>query len=195
MLAIKIISASNLGVLLPSKNDFSNSGKPFITATQISELGELSFEKCQKLPEKFYKKLRIGFSQKNDVLFTHNATVGRVSIMPPNAPDSILGTSVTYYRLDEVKINKNFFSHILKSNFVKKQYQREMFQTTRQQFSILKQAKLKIPMPKIEEQVIIGNILNEITLQVIKQTQFLEKLQLFKIILLQNIFSNEKSAT
>ena len=52
----------NHGELHPKKNDFSNSGKPFITATQISELGELSFEKCQKLPEKFYIKLNKSFN-------------------------------------------------------------------------------------------------------------------------------------
>ena len=67
-----------------------------------------------------------------------------------------------------------------------------MFQTTRQQFSILKQAKLKIPIPKIKEQEKISNILNEISLQVIKQTQFLEKLQLFKKTMLQNIFSKSE---
>ena len=67
-----------------------------------------------------------------------------------------------------------------------------MFQTTRQQFSILKQTKLKIPIPKIKEQEKISNILNEISLQVIKQTQFLEKLQLFKKTMLQNIFSKSE---
>jgi type I restriction enzyme S subunit len=131
----------NHGELHPKKSDFDNYGRPFITATQIDEDGNINLSECNRLPESFCRKLRIGFSKGNDVLFTHNATVGRVAIVPNNVQDCIVGTSVTYYRLDENKIDRVFFSYVLKSNFVKKQYQCEMDQTTRQQFSIQKQAR------------------------------------------------------
>lgn len=112
----------NHGELHPKGDDFTDEGKPFITASQIDGDGNINLDQCKKLPESFWKKLRIGFSQANDVLFTHNATVGRVSVLPNNFPDCIVGTSVTYYRLNDKKIDRFYFSYVLQSNFIKKQY-------------------------------------------------------------------------
>ena len=79
--------------------------------------------------------------------------------MPEDIPDSIVGTSVTYYRLNEDHVNRFFFAKVLSSNFIKKQYSTDMDQSTRQQFSILKQAKLKFPLPPLDEQKKIASIL------------------------------------
>ena len=149
----------NHGELHPKKEDFSDSGRHYITASQISKGEQVLFEKCKFLPEENCKKLRIGFTKAKDVLFTHNATVGRVAVMPEDIPDSIVGTSVTYYRLNEDHVNRFFFAKVLSSNFIKKQYSTDMDQSTRQQFSILKQAKLKFPLPPLDEQKKIASIL------------------------------------
>ncbi len=142
----------NHGELHPKKNDFSNTGRYFITASQIDVKGILHLEKCRRLPEEFCQKLRIGFAEPNDVLFSHNATVGRVSIIPPSASSSIVGTSVTYYRLNPKMINQKFFFYLLRSRFIRNQYESKMKQTTRNQFSKLKQAKLNLIIPSLNEQ-------------------------------------------
>jgi type I restriction enzyme, S subunit len=141
----------NHGELHPKGDDFSFQGRPFLTANQIDDAYNVDFKNCYKLPEEFCKKLRIGFSQANDILFCHNATVGRIGMMPNNAPDSIVGTSITYYRIDHKKLNRRFFVYLLDSDYISSQYEPIMKQSTRNQFSILKQAKLKTIFPTKEE--------------------------------------------
>jgi len=171
----------NHGELHPKSDDFTEKGKPFLTASHIDEDGIVHLSQCKRLPEHFWRKLRIGFSQAKDVLFTHNATVGRVAVLPDDFPDCIVGTSVTYYRLDEERLDKFYFSYILSSHFIIKQYGTEMDQTTRQQFSILKQAKLRIPLAPIHEQRKIASILLKVdsliqlTQKIIEETQRLKK--------------------
>jgi type I restriction enzyme, S subunit len=181
----------NHGELHPSNNDFSTEGKSFVTATQIDKNGKINLDQCKKLPESFCGRLRIGFCQANDVLFTHNATVGRVAILPSNSPDCIIGTSVTYYRIDPKKMDRLYFSYILQSDFIKKQYATEMDQSTRQQYSIQKQAKLRIPIPLIQEQQKISSILSNIDSQIQFQIKFKEKLEHLKKSLMQKLLTGE----
>jgi len=137
----------NHGELHPKNDDFTTEGRPFLTANQIDEFGNIDFENANRLPEEFCKNLRIGFSKANDVLFTHNATVGRVGVMKSNAPDSIVGTSITYYRFDPNAFNNRYFAYLMKSDYISSQYEPLMKQSTRNQFSIKKQAKLHILLP------------------------------------------------
>jgi len=181
MLIILDFQDGNHGELHPKVDDFTDTGKPFLTAEQIDEFGNIDFDNANRLPEEFCKKLRIGFSYANDILFTHNATVGRVAIMPPNAPDSIIGTSITYYRLDVERLNQIFFSFLMNSDYISSQYEPIMKQTTRNQFSILKQAKLKILLPNIDEQKNIADFLidktKKIDNEVLKNIKLIEFLK------------------
>jgi len=181
----------NHGELHPKRDDFSSNGRPFLTASQIGVDNNIDFKNSNKLPEDFCKKLRIGFTQAKDVLFTHNATVGRAAIMPEDSPNSIVGTSVTYYRLNEEKLDRFFFYYIILSTFIKKQYHTEMDQTTRQQFSILKQAKLKFPLPDITEQQKIATILLKADSKISELESTKSKLERLKKGLMQKLLTGQ----
>ncbi len=181
----------NHGELHPKSEDFIDNGKPFLTASQIDEDGNIDLSRCKRLPEILCDKLRIGFSQAKDVLFTHNATVGRVAVLPEDFPDCIVGTSVTYYRLNENMLDRFFFSYVLQSNFIKKQYGTDMDQTTRQQFSIQKQATLKIPLPKLAEQKKISTNLLNLDLEIHNEQKHKFKLNTLKKGLMQKILTGQ----
>lgn len=150
----------NHGALHPKSDDFITEGRSFLTANNIDEFGFIDFENAGKLSEEFCKKLRIGFSKANDVLFTHNATVGRVAVMPSNAPNSIIGTSITYYRFNQKNIDNRYFAYLMKSDYISSQYEPIMKQSTRNQFSIQKQAKLHVLLPNLKEQKQIADFLD-----------------------------------
>jgi type I restriction enzyme, S subunit len=174
----------NHGELHPKKADFTSVGRPFITAKQIDDKGNLHLDECKRLPEDFCQTLRIGFTEPNDILFTHNATVGRVSIMPPTAPSSIVGTSVTYYRLNPEKIFNKFFFYLLRSRFIRNQYEPVMKQTTRNQFSKLKQAKLNLVIPSLDEQEILVNKLEKLFSQMNDfSPRIINILEMYKLII------------
>jgi len=149
----------NHGNSYPRKKDFSNIGRSFLTANLIKNL-QVNFEEAPKLPESLYAKLRIGFTQPGDVLLTHNATVGRVALLPEEAGNCIVGTSVTYYRLDPKKLDNNYFTYFLCSNYFQNQLEGIMSQTTRNQVPITTQAMLYVLIPSITTQKNIGKILS-----------------------------------
>lgn len=141
----------NHGELYPRKNDFGDDGVRFITATQVfnnvvnvSDAPLLKYEKA--------KKLRIGYAKTGDVLLTHNATVGRVAVMPEYDKDIIIGTSVTYYRLNKKFLDPRFVSYAMQSNLWQSQLHLVMEQTTRNQVSVKKQAEFYLQVPPLSEQ-------------------------------------------
>jgi type I restriction enzyme, S subunit len=169
------IQDGNHGGLYPRRKDFSSNGRIFLTANSITDDGNVNRQSSLRLPEEYCKKLRIGFAKPGDVLFTHNATVGRVAILHEELGDCILGTSVTYYRLNTDKMNRRYFAYSLQSPMFKKQLNQVMFQTTRSQVLISTQSKLSVTVPPKEEQEQIGGIISRVD-ELLQETKY-EKLK------------------
>ena len=145
------IQDGNHGELYPRKTDFSQEGIPYLSAehvandiVQLDDAPKLSFAKA--------RQLRVGFSKSRDVILTHNATVGRVGVVPNGYDEVLLSTSTTYYRVDEAVLDPFYLAIVLRSPLFQNQLINIMSQTTRNQVSIMKQTELSIPMPPLEEQ-------------------------------------------
>lgn len=141
----------NHGELYPRKTDFGDSGITFVTAAQVIN-GRVVWEKCSKLIKEKADQLNKGWAKAGDVLLTHNATVGRVALVESDVDDFLLGTSVTFYRLNHSVISPNYLFYVFCSILWQKQLEAVMEQTTRNQVSIQKQAFFKIPLPPLAEQ-------------------------------------------
>lgn len=142
----------NHGAMYPRKEDFGAKGALFLTATQIGENWEVDIDACPRLRSDKAEKLVKGWARKNDVLLTHNATVGRVALLEFGEEDVLLGTSVTFYRFNEKYILPNYGRILFTSPFFQDQLKMEMAQTTRNQVPITKQVSFNFICPPIEEQ-------------------------------------------
>ena len=142
----------NHGSLYPRKSEFDNDGVAFVTAKDIVG-GTVRWETCSRLNRARANQLTKGWAQSGDVLLTHNATVGRVAKVSDAAERFLLGTSVTFYRLNERALSPDFFYIVLRSPIWQRQLEAIMAQTTRNQVSIQKQAFFKIPLPPVAEQL------------------------------------------
>jgi type I restriction enzyme S subunit len=149
--AILDVQDGNHGELYPRAEDFGKAGVPYISAehvindrVQIAAAPLLKNEKAQQL--------RIGFAKANDVILTHNATVGRVALLPPGSPDVVLSTSTTYYRVDEAVLLASYLATFLRSHYFQSQLEAVMEQTTRNQVSVTKQVEFGIAVPPLAEQ-------------------------------------------
>lgn len=149
--AIVDFQDGNHGDLYPRKTDFGDSGVTFLTATQVLNNRVLMSEAPLLRREKA-SQLRIGFAKPRDVLLTHNATVGRVAVMPDIPGEVILGTSVTYYRLQTNYIDPFFCCIAMQGDFWQAQLRSVMEQTTRNQVSITKQVEFSLVIPPLNEQ-------------------------------------------
>jgi type I restriction enzyme S subunit len=141
----------NHGELYPRKGEFTAEGVTFVTAAQIAG-GKVQWPSCLKLAAAKAKELTKGWAGGEDVLLTHNATVGRAAIVEADVEKFLLGTSVTFYRLNSQVLSNNYFYLCLISPIWQDQLSQVMQQTTRNQVSIQKQAFFRIPIPPIEEQ-------------------------------------------
>jgi type I restriction enzyme S subunit len=141
----------NHGSLYPRSSEFGDSGVTFVTARDIGK-GRVSWSTCAKLNETRASQLPKGWARGGDVLLTHNATVGRVARVEADVDRFLLGTSVTFYRLNADVLDPDFFFRVLESPLWQGQLEAIMAQTTRNQVSIQKQAFFRVVVPPIGEQ-------------------------------------------
>jgi type I restriction enzyme S subunit len=141
----------NHGSLYPRSSEFGSDGVNFISAKDLSD-GRVNWQTCSKLNEARASQLAKGWAKTGDVLLTHNATVGRVARVIEEVEPFLLGTSVTFYRLNPIALNSSYFYYVLQSPVWQGQLEAIMAQTTRNQVSIQKQASFFVPLPPLAEQ-------------------------------------------
>lgn len=141
----------NHGSLYPRSSEFGSDGVNFVSAKDLSN-GRVNWQTCSKLNETRASQLSKGWAKTGDVLLTHNATVGRVARVVEDVEPFLLGTSVTFYRLNPLALDSNYFYYVLQSPVWQGQLEAIMAQTTRNQVSIQKQASFFVPLPPIAEQ-------------------------------------------
>lgn len=140
----------NHGANHPKTSEFSIDGLPFITAANISNSGEVDYINAPKVSGAALARLRVGFSEPGDVIFTHKGTVGRVAISSRNC---VLTPQTTYYRLNQKIILNKYFAIFLKSNKFRMQTDIVKSQTTRDFIPITAQYELFHMVPPILEQL------------------------------------------
>lgn len=172
----------NHGSLYPRKEDFGAEGVLFLTAAQITNKGDIDWKDCPRLAHEKAKQLTKGWSKEGDVLFTHNATVGRTAIAE-FCPEKefLLGTSVTFYRLNDDSIHPNYLYLFFSSPTWYSQAEAVMQQTTRNQVSITKQALFFIALPPLPEQRRIVETVNQLFPLLERLSNGIEKSQITQI--------------
>ncbi|MDI9635767.1 restriction endonuclease subunit S [Geitlerinema splendidum] len=155
--AILEMQDGNHGEQHPRQSDFVDKGIPFLTATHVFD-NQVFLNLAPRISPDKSKKLRIGWIQPNDVLLSHNATVGRVGVVPQFEGKAVIGTSLTYYRLNPKWFSPDFFALVLSSQEFQSQLEQIMKQTTRNQVPITRQRELIVPVLPISEQKRIAAI-------------------------------------
>jgi type I restriction enzyme S subunit len=154
--AIVDVQDGNHGELYPRKTDFVEGGLPgipYISAENVTD--EVLLDRAPRLAREVAARLRIGFAREGDVILTHNATVGRVAVLPIGSPDVVLSTSTTYYRTDARILLPEYLAIYMRSHFFQDQLTGIMEQTTRNQVPVTKQVELQIAVPPVDEQIAI----------------------------------------
>ena len=141
----------NHGALYPRSEEFGSEGITFVTARDLAD-GRVESSSCAKLNQQRANQLVKGWGRGGDVLLTHNATVGRVARVEADAGSFLLGTSVTFYRLNPHALSADYFFYFLRSSVWQGQLEAIMAQTTRNQVSIQKQAFFRVVVPPLAEQ-------------------------------------------
>lgn len=142
----------NHGANHPKSSEFTSEGLPFITAANVSNSGMVDYLNAPKVSGDALARLRVGFSEPGDVIFTHKGTVGRVAI---NTMNCVLTPQTTYYRLNQNFLLSEYLSLYLQSNRFCIQADEVKSQTTRDFIPITAQYELFHLLPPVLEQSVI----------------------------------------
>ncbi|EOX4424591.1 restriction endonuclease subunit S [Vibrio alginolyticus] len=167
---ITIQKDGNHGSNYPRASEFGDVGVAFLTAKLLDDAGNIDFAAAPRLSEEKASKFKFGFIEENDVLLSHNATVGRVAVVPNYGEKVLIGTSLTHYRLDTQKLLPQYLAAYFASKDFQNQLAAVMSQTTRNQVPITAQRKLEVVVPSIEVQEKLTNISGSIIQKVSTNT-------------------------
>lgn len=180
----------NHGEKHPKSSDYVESGIPFLMAKDIKN-NKVDIKNCTFISKETAEALDKGFAKNGDILLTHKATIGEVGILEGvNTEYAMLTPQITYYRiLDFSRLDRKFFSSVLRSSVFQKNIHKIAKQSTRPYIGITEQRKLTIYFPtKIEEQQKIGSFFKQIDETIALHQRKLDLLKKQKKGLLQKMF-------
>lgn len=148
----------NHGSEYPRVEEFGAVGVPFLTAKSLIG-GNVDLDSAPRLSPAKADRLRHGFVETGDVLLSHNATVGRVAVLPEVAERVLIGTSLTYFRVDPNQLSARYLAAYFSGTDFQNQLKSVMSQTTRNQVPITAQRRLRVVVPALETQMAIATVL------------------------------------
>lgn len=182
----------NHGSLYPRAEEFSDSGVPYISATNFNN-GGIDFDRCKYLPVERAAQFKKGIARDGDILFAHNATVGPVAKLTMKHDFVILSTSLTYFRCNEALLSNDFLQCALVSPAFVDQCARVMAQSTRNQIPITAQRTFSLQIPMLPEQQRIADCFTYLDSLITAATQELETLKTHKKGLMQQLFPSPEA--
>ena len=144
---LEALQDGNHGSQYPTASELGNVGYPYLSATDITDDGEIDLESCRRIRPKRADALRIPPAKSGDIVLSHNATVGRVTRLPEWPTPIVASTSTTYYRCNSEKLDPDYLRWFLESSVFKYQLSTIMRQSTRNQVPITTQKRLLFAIP------------------------------------------------
>lgn len=181
------VQDGNHGESHPVSSEFVKEGIPFVMASDISK-GYIDTENCNFITKERADRLRIGFSYKNDVLFSHKASIGYTCIVEAADPYIMLTPQVTLYRPNIEKIIPEYLLYFFQMYSFKMIVEGLAKQSTRNYIGITNQKKMWIYLPDdINDQNKIIEPIRKVDLEIISKQKKISTLQRLKKSLMQNL--------
>jgi len=156
---IQLHKDGNHGSAYPRANEFGTEGIPFLTAKLVDDAGKIDIAAAPRLPDERANQLRFGFVLSDDVLLSHNATVGRVAIVPKYLGKLLVGTSLTCFRLDKAQLLPQYLAAFFRGKYFQNQLSAVMGLSTRSQVPVTTQRSLRVVVPPMSAQSSIASML------------------------------------
>ena len=119
------------------------------------------FESASKINERARQRITKGIGAPGDVLLSHKGTVGKVALVPDNAPAFVCSPQTTFWRtLNEQRLNRKYLYAFLRSPAFHAQLATRAGETDMAPYvSLTSQRGLAVTLPPIAEQHAIAHIL------------------------------------
>jgi len=149
------------GTNYPKKNEFSTSGYCLFLSTSNIKNDVFDFSTADFITEQKDALLRKGKLARNDIVITTRGTVGSVAFFNRGVYYNNIRINSGMIILRSGKgLNAAYLYHIFKSTFLKTQYSLYSSGSAQPQLPIKDFRRIKLPIPKLEQQQKIAGILS-----------------------------------
>ncbi len=155
-----LVQDGNHGNDRPRPDEFASTGTAFIRAGDLAG-GRVLFDQASRINDVALARIRKGRGLPGDVLLSHKGTVGRVALVPTDAPPFVCSPQTTFWRvLDPGVIDRRFLLFFLRSPASVRQLTALKGQTDMADYvSLTDQREMTIILPSIQEQRRIAGVL------------------------------------
>lgn len=155
-----LVEDGNHGEYRPRTDEFGEGEFAFIRAADIRG-GRVLFESAQKINERAVSRIRKGFGQGGDILFSHKGTVGKLALVPLDAPPFVCSPQTTFWRtLDQDRLDRQYLYCFMRSREFTDQWMARSNETDMAAYvSLTAQRQLNVALPTIDEQRAIAGVL------------------------------------
>lgn len=157
---ILLVEDGNHGEYRPRRDEFGEGEYAFIRAADMED-GRVLFGTAQRINEIALARIRKGIGRGGDVLFSHKGTVGKLALVPLDAPPFVCSPQTTFWRtLDEDRLDRRYLYCFMRSQAFTNQWRARSNETDMAAYvSLTAQRELSVVVPDIEEQRAIANVL------------------------------------
>jgi type I restriction enzyme S subunit len=167
---------------------FTEGGMLIIRNFNIRE-GELDLKSTYfTTEEEWIKRTKRCIPKNGDVLFSREAPIGEACLAPENTQFS-LGQRTMSFRPSEKLLNSQYLVYAIYSSLVRRQLQNLEAGVTAHHVNVADIRRLKMPIPKLDEQHKIASILSTIAEKARKERQRKEQLEKLKKGLMQDLLT------
>ena len=155
-----LVADGNHGEYRPRSEEFGQGEYAFIRAADMDD-GRVLFDSAQRINDHALARIRKGVGQGGDVLFSHKGTVGKLALVPLDAPPFVCSPQTTFWRtLDEERLDRRYLYCFMRSSAFTDQWMARSNETDMAAYvSLTAQRQLNVALPEIYEQRAIAGVL------------------------------------
>jgi len=155
-----LVEDGNHGEYRPRSEEFGEGAYAFVRAADMSD-GRVLFDSAQRINDVAFTRIRKGVGRGGDVLFSHKGTVGKLAMVPLDAPPFVCSPQTTFWRtLDERRLDRCYLYYFMRSKEFTEQWMARKGETDMADYvSLTAQRQLNIALPAIDTQRAIAGVL------------------------------------
>ncbi len=155
-----LVEDGNHGEYRPRPDEFVDSGVAFIRAADMDG-GRVRFASASKINARARQRITKGIGAPGDVLLSHKGTVGKVALVPSDAPAFVCSPQTTFWRTRDLdRLDRKYLHAYLRSPAFHAQLATRAGETDMAPYvSLTSQRGLSVTLPPIDTQRAIAHIL------------------------------------
>ncbi len=154
-----LVEDGNHGEYRPRPDEFTDIGIAFIRAADMSN-GRVLFKTASKINERARRRITKGIGKPGDILLSHKGTVGKIALVPQDAPPFVCSPQTTFWRsLNNEAIDQRYLYVFMRSPAFRAQLASRSGETDMAPYvSLTAQRSFQIILPHITNQRAIAEV-------------------------------------